>query len=337
MIPTLPQHSFPMPTGPETLLLVVEFLTPLGDADRLSLFGACSRAFDRGTCVEQTVENASSPFLATVESTSNEHVLIEVTMRGKGQQLYSSREISFQPEDALTERARSLGLSLGVLANQLVIEEETPSPPAAPTLAEPVPPLAKSTTTKEPAPPPVRAARRKTKKPTRKSSGGSYFIGLSVGADLNPTWQGTAPSVDTSLSWLPLSSFVLVGRLSYAYQPSGDERATLSFFSPSAGAGWVFSLHGMHIFTLAEGGVEQVTASIADTGATGAIPSLTHFSGFARISTSLLYPIGADFHVSLTPAILASFSPTQPTVDGVDHGSTGLLRYVARAGITWEH
>jgi hypothetical protein len=342
-----------MPTGPETILLVVELLATFGEPDRQQLLDACSRAFDGGLCVEQNPSNGEEPFSARVESTSSEHVLIEVTLQREGQQLYSSREISFQPEDVQAERTRSLGLSLGVLANTLLSEQETPthqeglgtteSLPATDVEANPdrtqrtgKDPTGRGTAIKE-SPLPVESDPAKSQQGFSSNDLGSVLLGLSLGVDLHPTWRSIGPSADLSIGFFTLSSLVLQGRFAAAYQLGREDRPALLHLSPSVGAGWYFDFQSLGLLPLVEGGVEHITASIQDTDTADAVSQLSHWSGFVRASSAFLIPIGRGFYFSATPALVLSFSPTEPSVDGISQGSSGLLRFSARGGFSWIH
>jgi hypothetical protein len=287
-----------------------------------------------------------------VEPTSSEHVLIAVKLHRESQQLYSSREISFQPEDAQAERARSIGLSLGVLANTLLAEQETQAASGGNASRETL--VAVEAETKTGAPPPADAENEtssearepappeksepvETRQDPPRHDPARFFLGISAGVDLNPTWRSIGPSADLSIGLLPLPSLVLQGRFSAAHHRGQGERPALVQLSPSVGAGWYFDFQSLGLLPLLEGGAEHIIASIEDSDATGAIPRLSHWSGFVRASSALLVPIGKGFSFSATPSMILSFSPTEPKVDGVSQGSSGNLRFSARGGIIWMH
>lgn len=328
-----------MAASPETLLLVVELLIGIDPAHKKTLLDACSLAFLNGKCVEMSTQAGAYAFSARVEGTGSEHLLVDVTLRAHGQQLYASREISFQPEDEEGERARSLGLAVGVLAHSLEEEHSArrPPPPAEDTSSQDPP--------EENEDPPLKAttlqAEQARKAPPPKKQDDNHsttlLLGLEGGLQYDPTWKGVAPGgggfVGVGLS----PQLLVMGRFFAAHQRPSDERPGLTFLAPSSGLAWLFPGHKLRAMLNLEAGAEKVTTTIKDTGNADAIPKLARWAGFARAGASLHAPVGRGFYASFSPALLVSFSPTVITIDGVDEGKTGLVRFIAQGGVTWVH
>lgn len=328
-----------MAASPETLLLVVELLVGFDPASKKALLDACSLAFLSGECVEAEPQTRVGVFSARIEATGSEHHLVDVTLSDQGQQLYASRELSFKPEDEESERARSLGLSVGVLANSL---EEERNAQGIPTRTQDVAADTPAPPQNEALPPESAALQPEQAQAASKKEDGArdstlFLLGLEAGIQFDPGWNGLAAGGGAFAGVGISPQLFVLGRFFVAHQPQSDAHVGLTFLAPSGGLAWLFPGQRLRPMINLEVGAEQVTTSIEDTGNTGAVPRLARWAGFARAGASLHAHLRGGLYASLSPALLFSFSPTVITVDGVDQGQTGLVRVIAQGGLTWIH
>lgn len=112
------------------LNLTVQLPTGLSPDESEALLAACSQALEPERC---ELNGAGAEANARIEQVEDERFIMEVTIETSKHQRITSREFTFKPEDARIERARSLGLSLGLLtrtSRALEPETEQAPPPA---------------------------------------------------------------------------------------------------------------------------------------------------------------------------------------------------------------
>jgi hypothetical protein len=144
--PTLAHANVSAETEPAPQLantapaLVIEIGWELTDGDIEALLASCEAAYSRGACRTGSA-SPHGTLSGRVESQSTDHVVIELHVSDRSAERFVSRELSFRTEDSSTERAKTVGLTLGVIAAGLD-ESRAKALPAAqkPSEREPVHP-----------------------------------------------------------------------------------------------------------------------------------------------------------------------------------------------------
>src|SRR5690606_3174539 len=100
-------------------------------------------AHQAGPCIEPTEATESDTLRGFVDFSGGTRITLEVTDTDPSRSLYASRELFFDAEDNREERARAIGIALGVLATTLTkgraetpVEEPVEKDPAPPVPAE---------------------------------------------------------------------------------------------------------------------------------------------------------------------------------------------------------
>lgn len=174
-------------------ILIQTAAEELESAQRSPLTRACSGVSTAGRC-ELVSEKPRAIAVVTWEA-GHVRARIEVRARGPGQRTLTAESVlSFSPEDALDERWRTIGLSIGSTLNLLLPPAPTPPPEPAP---PPRVPLTSS-------PPHVTVSLRGRATPEPSAQHGNVSLGVSgafdpelagprFGASLGVTWTGALP------------------------------------------------------------------------------------------------------------------------------------------------
>lgn len=109
---------------PAQAILLVALAWSLPRAEQAALLEACSRAFASGVCVleGEGVTESAAELAAEVRPGTAERVSLDVRAQGAlGNSV--TRELAFGVEDSALERAKAVGLTLGVLGGELLRQE----------------------------------------------------------------------------------------------------------------------------------------------------------------------------------------------------------------------
>lgn len=268
--------------------------------DRELLLAACSSAYSAARCVESNGDT-ETPLFGHVESEEPERVLVEVTLDGGRGRHSASRELTFVPEDQPQERAKSIGLTLGVVAASLVEEaahrtEEQPAPST-------------------PEAPPV------TPDPLR------WLMALSGGVAKDPDFSaaewGLAARVELGRASSPFAWRAGVS----GFGGSSDD-VTLTRFDPTLGFGARLGLGPLEGAAALDLGIEWLRASVDD----GARDDASRILPLLRASVALRAFVTSGFGFELGGQGSFTTSPTALFVRGVQVDETSGVQWAGLAG-----
>lgn len=298
--------------------LVVQFLTPMDADHERTLLEACSLAHERGTCVVDA-PLGETVLQATVDVTTHDRVLLEVTGTQEKRQVFVSWEVTFQPEDAPLERARSVGLALGVVATSLTTE--TSKEPEQP---DPRPP--------DPAPP--------KEDLTRPGQGVSpidqlprALLGVGLGAGWMPSWKKFGPSILGAMAVRPVGVLSFEAKVAVDFFPGDLDSPRLTTFSPSGGVGTTLPLGQGLLLVHLTAGIEALFARI-DSNADAAVRA-SRVVPYLEGNVTWAAPLGAQSYLFVSPSVGGVLSATTLLVDDAERGSTGRMRVGLHAGLAW--
>jgi hypothetical protein len=218
--------------GVLALLVAIEVSGPgLPAEQRLALESACSQALG-GRCVVGGLHLAEAPDAVAVIALDAEvlHAQVEVGRRRNERRIWLARELTFEPEDALAERFRALGLTVATLVGDVQEREEQEQKARD-----------QATADKAPAPPPPAApaaVARETAVERREQPVGDLLplasIGVLAGPGLEEGWVRSGGFVRSSLR---VGTFFLWPTLwfSYALRPADSDGLSATWFTTSAG------------------------------------------------------------------------------------------------------
>ncbi len=133
--------SVPLPAGADTGRssnappLVVELGWTLSPDELATLLASCEAAYAAGTCRTDTSSQGASLW-ARVERQTDDDVVVELHVTEGSTRRDVSRELSFHEEDDASERAKAIGLTLGVVAAGLIDSHDDAALGAASTIGE---------------------------------------------------------------------------------------------------------------------------------------------------------------------------------------------------------
>lgn len=293
--------------------LIVQFLSPMEPEQERILLSACSLAHEHGDCTTVATGH-SHPLNATVDATSPDRVLLEVSGIQQHRDVFASREVSFQPQDDPNERARSVGLALGVLATSLTSSVSEPELSSA---QERTPPNDERSI----------PARRDPLYPP------PLFVGVALGAEFFPSWMKLGPSVQGHVTVQPLRLLSLELRLNGTFLGGQGSTPRITALSPHLRAGVVLPLERSIFMFHGFVGIEHLSARVESLDEEGQKGSRT--AGAVGLSGTLGLALGEGGWSFLSPSLTAVLSPTEIFVDERSTGTLGTLRAGLHAGIAW--
>src|SRR5690606_16218652 len=206
-------------------------------------------------CVPLSLAREESSLRASVEMTGPARVLIEITDSNPQQTLFVSRELTFEPYDGAIERARAIGLALGVLSSTLTHPNSSPLPDSEPD-SEPTPnedTVSESDSKKK-------VSRAQTE--ADKSPLPSYFVYAGLGAEVGPSWVAGGPSGSFAVAKLLSSSWGVALEGKGGFTRARESRPRLLHVDVLAGP--LFYRTHAHAFTWAilSGGITWTEARL---------------------------------------------------------------------------
>lgn len=295
-----------------TVTLVVQLLAPRPASEQSSLLESCSLAHLGGKCIDISEASEADTLRAVVDFSSDTRVALEITDTDPGRSSYSSRELFFEPEDDPEERARAIGLALGVLATSMskgrppVVED--PSPPAAeddPALSE-LP--EKEAVTTVPAPP-------------TPSSQGPWGVALAGGARFVPRWGVAAPTGVLGLLGYPHPSWGGLLRGQLASFPASSRSISMTHISVSLGPSFRTTTTPFFLSVALTAGIQATEARL--NVAEAEVRKGTHLSPLLHVEAAIARGLSPGVALTFTPALDVLFSDTQIMVDSEAVGRTG--------------
>ncbi len=268
--------------------------------DRELLLAACSSAYSAARCVESNGDT-ETPLFGRVQAEEPDRILVEVTLDGRAGHHTASRELTFVPEDQPTERAKSIGLTLGVVTASVVDdararEAERPAESPPPALA--------------PAPDTAR-----------------WLVALSGGVAKDPDFSvpewGLAARVELGHASSPFAWRAGVS----GFRGASDDVALLRL-DPTLGFGARLAFGPLEGAASLDLGVEWLRASVDDTASDDASRVLPLLRG----SLALRAYVTQDFGIELTGLASFTTSPTAIFVRGAQVEATSGVQWAGLVG-----
>lgn len=290
----------PAPLFQLILNLLVQLPSDLTSEEEAALLSACGQVSAPQKCERASPEAKST---SKIERVSSERFLMEVVVNTAQRERLISREFTFKSEDEPLERARALGLSLGLLARtsstDAVNEEEatTPTPSPAPLSTEPM----MSTEGKRPS-----ARREGRQRPSVYSE-----VSAGIGADLGlsaPVFGGSFKA------WMAPTSRMFTGvGLAVAGTRATDSALRVVRVSPLVWFRYlVLSTKRVSIGCDLGAGAENLAISSTASKTRGSrwVPVL-------RLATPMQLHLGKFSYFLITPEVQAHMSSTQVYLDEI--------------------
>jgi len=273
----------------------------MNSEERESVRAACERALVDAVCVLDGKTDSrvgASRVQATVRRRDASRIVIEVRSE-EGAPV--RRELRFRDADEEQERLRAIGLTIGILGQDL--------------LTDPAP--------REPAPAPLVPDSPQVQTVT-------WWASLGLSGNLDLTWAQPAGSADLQSGFSLLSGWGVYGRLSGGLTPRTSEGLMLSRGSATGGLSYMIPRRGVRAFAGAELGAEWFHVRVVN-GQRGA----AHWSGKSRVELGALFPLSEHWFVTGSAGSDFVFSPANVIVDGNEERRTGIFRPLLRFALGW--
>lgn len=294
--------------------LVVQLLTSLPQSEEAALFEACSLAHQTGGCIEIPEATEADTLRASVDFSNEMRVVIEITDRAPGRNLYASRELFFEPSDDREERARAIGLALGVLATTLgsgrqLVDE-----------AEPLP------SDSSPSDSPETHANERDPETSKNASPllGPWGMSLSLGMSLLPSWGEPSPTGAFGVLGFPHPNFGGKLRAQLAASLAGTRDVAMTHVAATLGP--MFRTRTSPFFFTASvaGGIQTTEARLNVPNAETRKGS--HLSPLGHVEITFGRELGPGVALTFTPTFDYLISETEILVDGQVVGRTGTIQ-----------
>lgn len=312
-----------------------EVLAPHQDV----LLASCSKALGDDKC-ELLGEGSAGHAPAEIVQLSADHfeVVLEVEDNTEGApsgpkatRTAVRREVTFQPSDLPQEMARSLGLTLGILAREARLQasqSQTPENEGGGSDEDP-----QVTEDKED---------RANSKDTPVSVEGdeerslSWLLALQAGAVWEPSLKEVGVAGDLSAAGFPWRHFGFSGRFAGSYAKNNAGTAPdWGTVGATAGVAYRSDLGGPWLLLRLESGVEQLRSRLRSEFTSGASALGTRAVAVALVSAQTAFPLSQRLFLHVGPELRMNFSRTEVFVDDALVGTTSVLRVAVLVGLTW--
>lgn len=303
-------HPLPMIASVSVAVpLVVQLLTQVSTHERDALLESCSLANRSGPCILPSEATATDTFRASVDVGEGTRVTLEVTDTDAARSLYASRELSFDRGDDREERARAIGLALGVLATTLSKDRMPVSEPSASSGASESPPQIAEV----------------DPKPIETTPGGTddepWGLWPAVGGTVDPSWGAAAATGSLGVFGFPHPHWGVLVRGQGSWFGPGERSIPVTVISAAIGPAFR-SASGLVFFGAAvTGGVHLTEARLTQINAEERKGS--HVSAMVRTEGTIGLNLSPTLSLTLTPSVDFILSQTTVVVDGEDVGRTG--------------
>jgi hypothetical protein len=310
-------HPVPMASSVGgSATLVVHLLSSLPANEQTALLEACSLAHAPARCIDASQADESETLRAVVDFEGETRVTLDVTDTDPAHLLYAFRELTFEPSDDREERARAIGLALGVLATA----QDRESPPNKP---EPPPP-------EETREPPPRAQepqkKRATEEPllqpkTAAPARGPWGVALSGGARVVPSWGVGAPTGVLGLLGYPVPNWGGLFSAQLASFPPGSRNISMTHISATLGPTFRTVTSPFFLSGALTAGVQSTAARL--NSAEAEVRKGSHLSPLLHAEGTLGRDVAQGVAVTFSPSFDVLFSDTEISVNGRQMGRTG--------------
>jgi len=273
-------------------------------AESKILLSACERAFQGGTCVLGTRSERVDPLVARIDELGPEGMRLFLEFQGRPAR---TEDLGFAPEDSTADRAKALGLFLGVMALRWVQKDEHADLPAsAPPPAKPAsaPPPAKPAS----APPPAKPASAPPPPPPPHES--TWLLSVQAGLSSDPGLATIDAGGGLRLRAGPFR-FPLFFRAGFEgyHSLASSNGLTWSRVEPALGLGTRLHVPFGELEFGLDAGLQWLSAS--HTGG----PGSARVTPFLRASTTALLDLSQHWGLSLGMQLATVFSPTDAYID----------------------
>ncbi len=288
------------------------------------LLSSCSRALADQTCVLLPDSAANFQPDAQIRKLGEDHyeVILKLPDSTKDREPPSEsesqggvlrRQVTFQPGDLPIEKARSLGLSVGILAREARLSAET----------------------EDMAPDPENTG-DEARKASLTNDKIPLLLGVGTGVEWEPGLGRAAVAGEIYAQIHPWQHYGFSGSLSVSMAPGPSEAPNIRFLAPTLGVSRAFwAPQGPSLVLTLEGGAEQVSARLSQTQAAEGARQSTRWIGAALATAKVLFPLSPGWVAHVSPHAKLNFSTTEVLVDDTLIGTTSLLRIGVTVGVSW--
>lgn len=307
------------------LSLLVQLPSDLSLEEVEVLLDACSGAVEPDVCVSRSGDETAD---ARIERITATRFSMEIALETSQQQRLISREFTFKQEDAPLERARALGLSLGLLARGARSTEPAQEQPQT----EPLAPI-EATLRPEQA---VRVQVNKRQqtppdpKPVVTKSASHWLFELQAGLGYETGLSTLVYQGDVRLGFRPIDPLVILLSFSLAGGHDEDPVAPLDMrqWGGSLGLGYSHRLSWGRIGGELEGGLRRTSFS-----SDSAVDRVARSTFVVRAQLPLHVDLNRWLYVLFAPQVLIHGSPTTVYWDGARRAQTGYVVPSVNAGL----
>lgn len=309
------------------LPVAVDVAPPTAPREQVvTLLAACSRAVAEAQCLPAAeVTQGQTQAVAIVTWRGDESVRVEVGLRAEGKPVWRTRNLTFNPDDAVIERWRAVGYVVGTLArDERPADEPEPAPAADPEPKAPIVPPAAP----KPAPATVDTPAKNASSAPR---GGPARAAIDVGAVFGPSWNGLRSGGVLRTRWPLPEPLRVLASVRYLARPSDETGLSGRWLTLGAGVAGVLGTDQFEASAGLELRGEYSEARVEDalgrSGSDGGVlPGLGLYLGGAFMPTPVVgVYLGGDAELMFAKTTILVGS--QPA--GVDRA----LRFSADAGV----
>jgi hypothetical protein len=319
-------HPVGMPSSAAAAVpLVVQLLSPISESEEAALVTACSLARKESPCVSQSEAHIESTLRASVEMTGPARILIEITDSHPRRTLFVSRELTFESHDDSIERARAIGLALGVLSSTLTQHDYSPPKQKEPELDDRDSDDADLEREKKNF---VRSSIETDEKHPE-----LYLLQAGFGAEAGPSWVTASPAGAITLTRLFTPSWGVTVQGKGGIIRARESRPRLLHVDILSGPFLYRSGARGFTWVLLSGGITWMEARLPTSA--NADHAGSRISPLMHVGAGIGWHLSRRLSLTFSPGLDLIFSPTEVYVDSASVGSTGRLRLHALVGITW--
>lgn len=301
---------------PILMNLLVQLPPDLDRDEQEALLASCSRALHPQVCLAST-DGENAP--AKIERLAPERFVVELNVETATRERLISREFNFKPADEPLERARALGLSLGLLARTSTAEErkETtvlPPPAPAPTVVEA----------------PSTDSRVAEKGASARERSRTIFAELAVGAGYEARLRAALPLAEIKLRLAPTKPMSFTASFAARGTRTRIGRSRIEVLSLTPMLGLRYTLNGrlVSLGLELEGGAEAISVESIGSRSSG-----SRWAPVFRLALPCLFHLGDRLYVLAAVRAEATPSVTEVYVDGTRLVTTAPVLASLSAGV----
>ena len=288
------------------LNLLIQIPSDFSAAEQEALLASCNQAVEQEICL--AVDATQEPQVR-LERLSDERFMMEIVVETETRERLISREFIFKPEDDPVERARTLGLSAGLLS-------KTSKKALEPTNEN-------SNQDQERKPPELRAETNLISQPSATGDLRPFYTEFGVGLGYEAGLHTLLPMGEIRLGYRPIKAFSFMVSAYFAGNQveAGSTSMTVLHTAPVLGVGYQIFWGKLSLGVQLEAGAECLFLSSSN-----AVNQAARWSPIIRGGIPFQLRISARTYLIAAFRLNASLSTTVIYVDGAPIAATQSLR-----------